>query len=433
MVTILFLAWTLGSVLLTLNVFSPLAKRKISSFPAILFSYFAGWLIGDLLPQWILLNIGILLFFSFYDIFSHPIGWGGLAVHLIGWFVLLLRLWVIFNLPQRLEKKMEQQLGNSWNNATSNFRPPGSMQEINWHSWLNPNVVFDDPRIEIIVDQEFYQENDLKLKLDIYRPKGSKKFLPGILQIHGGGWISGSKKQAALLMSQMAVQGWVSFSVTHKLSPEIVFPEHLIDIKRSLQWIKKNADKYGVDPEFIVTMGGSAGGHLASLMALTQNQPVFQPGFEISDTSIQGCVSLYGVYEFIEPFNDESIYPAKAKLLKIICGGIPDTKPESYYQITPANWISNDSPPFLLIQGDTDALISTNEAKKFFNILKSRNIQDCAILNLPLVEHAFDIFPTLTAQCIVPTIERYLIMIHENYILKKVQDENSKKTNLKTA
>ena len=114
----------------------------------------------------------------------------------------------------------------------------------------NPNTVFDDPRIEIIADQEFYQENDLKLKLDIYRPRGSKKNLPAILQIHGGGWISGSKRQAALLMSHMAAQGWVCFSVVHRFSPEIVFPEHLIDIKRALHWIKKNAGEYGVDPEF---------------------------------------------------------------------------------------------------------------------------------------------------------------------------------------
>ena len=419
MVTIFFLIWTLGSVLLTLNVFKPLADRRRSSFPAILLSYVTGWLIGDLLPQWILLNAGILLLFSFSDIFSHPIGWGGLIVHLTGWCALTLRLWIIFNSPQRLDKKMEQQLGNSWNNAAANFNPPESIQDINWHSWFNPNTVFDDPRIEIIHDQEFHQENDLKLKLDIYRPRSSKKNLPGILQIHGGAWISGSKRQAALLMSHMAAQGWVCFSVVHRFSPEIVFPEHLIDIKRALHWVKKNAGEYGVDPDFVVATGGSAGGHLASLMALTQNRPEFQPGFEKADTGIQGCVSLYGVYEFNEPFNDETLYPAKAKLLKIVCGGTPDTKPENYQQITPANWISRETPPFLLVQGDTDALISVNEAKKIFRDLQAQNTQNCAILNLPLVEHAFDIFPTLTAQCIVPTIERYLVMLHENYINNK--------------
>ena len=72
---------------------------------------------------------------------------------------------------------------------------------------------------------------------------------------------------------------------------------------------------------------------------------------------------MYGVYEFSEPFNDEKLYPAKAKLLEIVCGGTPKTKPDSFRKITPANWISTENPPFLLVQGDTDALISVNEAK----------------------------------------------------------------------
>ncbi len=419
MVTTFFLVWTLSSVFLTLNVFKPLAKRRKSSFIVLLISYVTGLLIGDLLPQWILLNAGILLFFSFTDIFSQPIGWVGFILHLTGWTSLTLRLWIIFNLPQSLDKKMEKQLGNSWKNAASNFRPPQRLREINWHSWFNPNKVLNDQRIEIIHDQEFYRENDLRLKLDIYRPKRSKKKLPVVLQIHGGGWISGSKRQAALMMSHMAAQGWACFSVDHRLSPEIVFPGHLIDVKRALYWIKKNAYEYGVDPEFVVVTGGSAGGHLASLMALTQNQPEFQPGFENAETSIKGCVSLYGVYEFKESFNAETFYPAKAKLLKIVCDGNPYNKPDSYRQISPSNWISANNPPFLLVQGDTDALISVNESRNFFQGLQSQNVQNCAILNLPLVEHAFDIFPTLTAQCIVPIIERYLVMLHENYINSK--------------
>ena len=64
-------------------------------------------------------------------------------------------------------------------------------------------------------------------------------------------------------------------------------------------------------------------------------------------------------------------------------------------------------------------MISVSEAKKFFHGLQEQNTQNCAFLNLPLVEHAFDIFTTLTAQCIVPTIERYLVMLHENYINSK--------------
>jgi len=416
MVTFFFIFWTLGSFFLTLNVFRPLAKRSNSSFRAILASFVLSWLVGDLLPNWILLNAGILLLFSFSDIFNQPLGWGGLLVHFSGWIILVLRLWIILNLPARLEQKMEEQLGIPWQKIYPQPVAPRNIFEVDWQSWFNPNKVVDDPRIEIIYDQVFYQETGYQLKLDIYRPCNTKKKHPGLLQIHGGGWITGSKRQASFLMARMAARGWVCFSVSYRFSPDIVFPEHLIDIKRALRWIRNNAKKHGLDPDFIIATGGSSGGHLAAMMALTQNRAEFQPGFERTDTGIQGCVPIYGVFNFTAPFDEQTPFPAKAAVLEMLCGGTPETQPDRYQQITPANWISGETPPFLLIQGETDALISATDTQVFWQSLQAHKVADSAYLGLPLVEHAFDIFPTLTAQCIVPTIERYMIMLHRNHL-----------------
>ena len=416
MVTFLFIFWTLASVFLTLNVFRPLAKRSNSSFRAILVSFVLSWLVGDLLPHWILLNAGILLLFSYSEIYSQPLGWGGLLVHFSGWTILMLRLWIMLNLPERLEQQMEAYLGVQWQKIYPSPLAPRSIFEVDWHSWFNPNKVIDDPRIEIIRDQVFHQQAGFQLKLDIYRPHNTKKKHPGILQIHGGAWITGSKRQASFLMSRMAARGWVCFSVSYRFSPDIVFPEHLIDVKHALRWIRNNAEEHGLDSNFIIATGGSSGGHLAAMTALTQNQAEFQPGFEKTDTSIQGCVPFYGVFNFSEPFDERTPFPAKAGVLQMLCGGTPETQPDRYQQITPANWISGKTPPFLLIQGETDALISATETQAFWEELLAHKVADSAFLRLPLVEHAFDIFPTLTAQCIVPTIERYLIMLHQNHL-----------------
>ncbi len=416
MVTFLFIFWTLASVFLTLNVFRPLAKRSNSSFRAILVSFVLSWLVGDLLPHWILLNAGILLLFSFSEIFSQPLGWGGLLVHFSGWIILMLRLWIMLNLPERLEQQMEAYLGVQWQKIYPSPLAPRRIFEVDWHSWFNPNKVIDDPRIEIIRDQVFHQQAGFQLKLDIYRPHNTKKKHPGILQIHGGAWITGSKRQASFLMARMAARGWVCFSVSYRFSPDIVFPEHLIDVKHALRWIRNNAEEHGLDSNFIIATGGSSGGHLAAMTALTQNQAEFQPGFEKTDTSIQGCVPFYGVFNFSEPFDERTPFPAKAGVLQMLCGGTPETQPDRYQQITPANWISGKTPPFLLIQGETDALISATETQAFWEVLQAHKVKDSVFLRLPLVEHAFDIFPTLTAQCIVPTIERYLIMLHQNHL-----------------
>ena len=416
MVTFLFIFWTLASVFLTLNVFRPLAKRSNSSFRVILVSFVLSWLVGDLLPHWILLNAGILILFSYSEIYSQPLGWGGLLVHFSGWTILMLRLWIMLNLPERLEQQMEAYLGVQWQKIYPSPLAPRSIFEVDWHSWFNPNKVIDDPRIEIIRDQVFHQQAGFQLKLDIYRPHNTKKKHPGILQIHGGAWITGSKRQASFLMSRMAARGWVCFSVSYRFSPDIVFPEHLIDVKHALRWIRNNAEEHGLDPDFIIATGGSSGGHLAAMTALTQNQAEFQPGFEKTDTSIQGCVPFYGVFNFSKPFDERTPFPAKAGVLQMLCGGTPETQPDRYQQITPANWISGKTPPFLLIQGETDALISATETQAFWEELLAHKVADSAFLRLPLVEHAFDIFPTLTAQCIVPTIERYLIMLHQNHL-----------------
>ena len=73
---------------------------------------------------------------------------------------------------------------------------------------------------------------------------------------------------------------------------------HIVDVKRAIAWVRDNIADYGGDPDYLVVTGGSAGGHLAALAALTPGDPAFQPGFEEADTSVQAAVPFYGVYDF---------------------------------------------------------------------------------------------------------------------------------------
>src|SRR5438093_55527 len=112
-------------------------------------------------------------------------------------------------------------------------------------------------------------------------------------------WILGSKNEQGIpLMRHLASRGWVCVSANYRLSPRATFPDHLIDCKRAVQWIREHGAGYGANPDFLVVTGGSAGGHLAALVALTANDPEYQPGFESADTSVSGCVAFYGVHDF---------------------------------------------------------------------------------------------------------------------------------------
>src|SRR6185436_15371287 len=138
-------------------------------------------------------------------------------------------------------------------------------------------------------------------KLDVYRHKDHPTKCPTLFQVHGGGWVIGNKDQQAIpLMQHLASRGWVCVAANYRLSPRATFPDHLVDLKRALAWIREHIAEYGGDPEFLVVTGGSAGGHLAALVALTANEPEYQPGFESVDTSVAACVAFYGVYDFTD-------------------------------------------------------------------------------------------------------------------------------------
>src|SRR6516165_6807249 len=123
---------------------------------------------------------------------------------------------------------------------------------------------------------------------DIWRrrdlPRDGKA--PVLVQIPGGAWVIGMRRpQAYPLMSHLAARGWVCVSIGYRVSPRHTWPDHIVDVKRALAWVKENIARYGGDPDFVAITGGSAGGHLSALAALTPNDPKFQPGFEDADTS----------------------------------------------------------------------------------------------------------------------------------------------------
>ena len=155
----------------------------------------------------------------------------------------------------------------------------------------------------------FHDEDGLRLRLDVYRPREAPldpKPRPAVVQVHGGGWIAGSRlEQGIPLLNHMAANGWIGFNVDYRLSPRATLPDHVIDVKRAIAWVRENADELRVDPQRICLTGGSAGGHLCALAALTADDRSLQPGFEDADTSVAAAVPFYGVYDMLD---DDAVY-----------------------------------------------------------------------------------------------------------------------------
>src|SRR5262249_788519 len=121
---------------------------------------------------------------------------------------------------------------------------------------------------EIIRDVEYVQRTSGPLKCDIYQPAGAGPF-PAVLAVHGGAWGMGNKRQRGVYAQKVGPDGFNTVSISYRLAPEHKFPAQIEDCKSAVRWMRKNANKYKIDPTRIGAVGYSAGGHLVALLGAT--------------------------------------------------------------------------------------------------------------------------------------------------------------------
>jgi acetyl esterase/lipase len=236
------------------------------------------------------------------------------------------------------------------------------------------------------------------------------------MQIHGGAWVIGDKREQGLpLLNHMALQGWVGFNVNYRLSPRATWPEHLIDLKHFLAWYKEHAEEYGADPDFLCVTGGSAGGHLTALVALTANKPEFQPGFEDADTSVRGAVPFYGVYDLLEAGPWPVPMGSTRLMEKMVIKKPFAENREVYAAASPVTHISEDAPPFFVIHGSRDSLIPVAEARRFVERLREVSASPVVYAEMKGAQHGFDVFPSYRTARVIEGVERYLTGLHRQY------------------
>ena len=258
-----------------------------------------------------------------------------------------------------------------------------------------------------------YGEFGSRNHLDIWRrpdlDRGGRA--PVLLQVHGGAWVLGDKHgQAHPLMSHLAELGWVCVSINYRLSPRSTWPDHIVDVKRAIAWTKAHIAEYGGDPDWIAITGGSAGGHLCSLAALTPNEPRFQPGFADADTRVQAAVPFYGVYDFTRT---DAIHPLMVPTLaRYVFKMRRADLAEAFRIASPITYVSADAPPFFVLHGTNDSLIPVEQGRVFSARLREVSRQPVAYAELPIAQHAFDIFGSARAAHAAVAVEQFLAEIY---------------------
>jgi acetyl esterase/lipase len=258
-----------------------------------------------------------------------------------------------------------------------------------------------------------YGEHGSRNYLDIWRrpdlDRGGRA--PVLLQVPGGAWMVGSKRQQAYpLMSHLAELGWVCVAINYRLSPRSTWPDQIVDVKRALAWTKEHIAEYGGDPDWVAITGGSAGGHLSSLAALTPNNPLFQPGFEDADTSVRAAVPFYGLYDFTR---SDAIHPLMAPTLaKYVFKLRRAELPDAFRAASPITYVSADAPPFFVLHGSNDSLIPVEQGRVFSARLREVSQQPVVYAELPFAQHAFDIFGSVRASHAALAVEEFLAEIY---------------------
>jgi acetyl esterase/lipase len=400
----IFLAVGACGVLLSFNTLRPRFSRPSLA----VISFFAGWLRGELALHALVVEtllFGVLIWAGGLLTWPGRIG-AGLTCVSIALNILSLRKSLTSRgaIEDALVGFMVEE------SAPARFR---------WRSLIFP-APLQPAGVERLRNIVYHADGKVRLRLDVYRRRGSDgENRPALVFVHGGAWMIGNKaQQGRPLLHHLAAEGWVCFSIEYRLSPKATFPEHLIDVKRAIAWVRRHAREYGIDPGFIVACGNSAGGHLASLAALTAADRSRQPGFEDADTSVAACVTLYAVYDLGNRHGHWPHRGLQELLERFVLKARLSEQPELFEASSPLTHVGPQAPAFLVVHGDSDSMIPVEEARLFVRALKEASLAPCVYIEVPGAQHAFDVFPSVRTLNLVRGVETFIDGLRRDHLMR---------------
>jgi acetyl esterase len=226
-------------------------------------------------------------------------------------------------------------------------------------------------------DVEYAQVQGVHLALDAHIPDGPGPFRAAIL-VHGGGWIGGDKQQyITYLFKPLADANFVWISINYRLAPKFTFPAPAEDVELAIQYVRKNAAKFKIDPNRIALIGESAGGHLVSYV-----------GAREKNHEIAAVISLYGVHDFVAAAVEWKPIPTELYQLFGI-SAVEATNVSKLVQGSPVTYIHKDMPPYLLMHGSKDEDVPYAQSVEMCKAMKAAGAK-CDLVTVEAGVHGMD-------------------------------------------
>lgn len=247
-------------------------------------------------------------------------------------------------------------------------------------------------------------------KLDLYQPaeRPPQTRSPAVVIIHGGGWTGGDKAgtREFITGTTLARAGYVCVSINYWLKTRGRWPANLHDCKNAVRWLRVNAERLQVDPGRIGVIGGSAGGHLALMVAYTGDDPRFAPPAPYPGVSdrVNACVDMYGVANLLtrkqtkpdgtplEELKGHALFPESR-----------EQDPAKWRLASPVSHVTPKSPPTLILHGTADNVVDRDQSRELERVLRAAGVEvtlrmvEGATHAWPIQTKDFDLRPEVTA------------------------------------
>lgn len=389
-----------------------LAYRPVRWEPLAVFSFFTGWLVGEVAIQNIVWQIAATVVFGALGAFDGWAGWLGLGIAIASWTGMV----GLAVSGRRASAVVDAALAQV---RSSEFPVPTDRVAPTWGRWwrITQAIPLKGRSVSATRNVDYWGDGRRRHRLDIYRSRVSPpRGAPVMVYVHGGAWVIGDKReQGKPMMYELVARGWVCVAINYRLSPKSSWPAHIVDAKRAVAWVREHIAEHGGDPSFIAISGGSAGGHLSALLALTAGDHDFQPGFEEADTSVDACVPFYGVMDMT---GDEAGWGRSGRgFVKLLERTVMKTSatehPEIFRAASPTARVHADAPPFFVLHGMNDTLVPVQVARDFVSALRAISSSPVAYAELPLTQHAFDVLASLRCQATTGGVVAFLAAAQE--------------------
>ncbi len=266
--------------------------------------------------------------------------------------------------------------------------------EIRWRNLFVRDISAEKPKVRIEKDVT-YLEADRAEKADLYLPPtfepGTK--YPGIVIIHGGGWTGGDKgaRREINIGTTLASHGYVCMSINYALAKggAHTFPQNIQECKRAVRWLRKNADRFQLDTEHIGAIGGSAGGHLTALLAVSGPNVGLDP--EVDGEYCCRVQAAVPMYPHCASTWEGRVPPVPYPTLPMFTKPQAEA-PELWDSASPIKQLSEDDPPMLILHGTADTTTPLDQSKRLNEAAQKIGLQSELII-VDDAPHSFHLQP----------------------------------------